>query len=94
MDSVYQGCTEYPSHIPADFILCDSQIKFVIGGCSVTLSVAGKHTHAVAISYVKLIPFRNEAYKQHLMDYWLQESGGKVVFPDSIEEFISLISEP
>jgi len=91
MGSIYGEYAECPSYVPADFVICNPQIRYVIGGASVVLSAAARHTDALAISYLKLVPFKNEAYKQFLIDYLKDVASDRILFLDTIDDFYSLV---
>lgn len=66
--SICQEYAECPSYIPADFLLFNASVKFIIGGFSTILSTAAKNTNITTISYVKLIPFEDEGEKASWWD--------------------------
>lgn len=91
-DSIYGDYVEYPYYVPADFIFFNPDIELVIGGFSTTLALAAKHFNTRAISYLKLIPFQNEVFKDSIIETLRSESNDKIAFPDSWEELNSLLT--
>jgi len=90
--SIYGSYSEYPCYVPADFIFLEPSIKFVIGGCSTVLPIASLHHSVKAISYLRLVPFRNESYKNYIIGILKKESNNKIILPDSWDALRSLLS--
>ena len=92
LSTIYQEYIEFPSNIPADFIINGPEIRYVISGFSTVLSIAAAHTNIIAISYIKLIPFRNENHKKHIIEFLTQESmPGRIMFVDSVDDISSFL---
>jgi hypothetical protein len=90
-DSIYSPFSEYPYYIPADFIFLHPNIRFVIGGFSTTLATASKYDNIRSISYIKLVPFNNEDYRNQIIKFLKSESEDKIFFPDSWDELNLLL---
>lgn len=88
---IYSDYSECPYYVPADFIFLEPTIRCVIGGFSTTLGIAAKYYNVKAISYIKLVSFRSEGYKNRVIKILEAESDNKIVFPDSWEELNSLL---
>jgi hypothetical protein len=83
---IYDDYEELPSFMNADFIISKPNIKFIIGGHSALLSTAAKNTNIMAISYLKLMPFKDQQIKRSLVEYWMEESDQNILHIDSLEE--------
>jgi hypothetical protein len=92
-NSIYDDYTEYPYYIPAERIFLEQNIKLVVGGFSNVLGIASKHYNIKSIAYIKLIPFRHEEFKDHVIRILKEESDNKIDFPDSWEELNSLLKD-
>lgn len=90
--SIYASYSEYPYHIPADFIFLEPSIKFTIGGYSTVLPIASLHHNVKAISYLRLVPFRDESYKNYIIGILKKESDNRIIFPNSWEALRCLLS--
>jgi len=90
--AIYEGYSEYPYYVPADFMFLNTDIKFVVGGFSTTLAIASKRFGVRAVSYLKLVTLRDEAFKEQMVDILKTESDDKIAFPESWEELGLLLS--
>lgn len=88
--AIYDDYDEYPSYVSADFILSNSNIRYVVGGLSAVLSAAAKNSGIRVVSYAKFVPYEDQAYKRRVIDLRMRESDQKISFPDSMEELFSL----
>ncbi|MGV8058413.1 MAG: hypothetical protein AB2L12_10375 [Smithellaceae bacterium] len=89
--AIYSDYLELPSFINADFVISNPNIKFILGGFSAVLCTAAKNSNIKAISYVKMIPFEDQNFTRHMVEYWMKESDQKILFPDSLEELKNMI---
>jgi len=90
-NSIYSDYSECPFYISADFLFIEPSIRWVIGGYSTVLRNVPKYYNVRSISYLKLVPFRNEDYKKILIELQKVESNGKISLPNSWEELNSLL---
>ena len=86
LTSIYGDYEELPSFMNADFIIPNPNIKYILGGMSAVLSTAAKNTNIKVISYMKLMPFEDQDNKMSMFKLWMQESGQKIIFIDSLTE--------
>jgi hypothetical protein len=83
---IYGDYEELPSFMNADFIILNPNIEFILGGISAVLSTAAKNTNIIVISYLNLMPFEDQEIKRSMVELWMQESGQKILYIDSLEE--------
>lgn len=86
LTSIYGDYEELPSFMNADFIISKPNIKFILGGMSAVLSTSAKNTNIMAISYLNLMPFKDQKIKRSMVELWMQESDQKILYIDSLEE--------
>lgn len=91
-NSIYKDYSEYPYYVPADFIFLEPNIKFVIGRNSTVLPIASLHHGVKAISYLRLVPFQDERFKNRLIEILKKESSNEIVFPNSWDALSYLLS--
>jgi hypothetical protein len=82
-----------PSFMNSDFILANSNIQFILGGVSAVLATAARNTKIIAISYLNLMPFKDEKIKHRLLDFWAKLGDQKILFVNSLEELDLLLKE-
>ena len=93
LTSIYGDYEELPSFMNADFIISNPNIKYILGGMSAVLSTAAKNTDIKVISYLKLMPFKDQKVKKSMMELWMQESDQNILYIDSLDELNSLFNK-
>jgi hypothetical protein len=91
--SVCSGYEELPSFMNADFMLPSPDIRFVLGGISAVLSTAAKNSPVMAISYVKLMPFKDRKVKSLMVEFWMALADQKIIYVESLDELNLLFKE-
>jgi hypothetical protein len=86
----YEGL---PSFMNSDFILANSNIQFILGGVSAVLATAARDTEIIAISYLNLMPFKDEKTKRVMVEFWAKLGDRKILFVNSLEELSLLLKE-
>ena len=86
LTSIYGDYEQLPSFMNADFIISNPNIKYILGGMSAVLSTAAKNTNIIVISYLNLMPFKDQEIKRSMVELWMQESGQRILYIDSLEE--------
>lgn len=87
---IFKYLEEVPRYIPAE-LLCNNIKRSVISIHSVTLIAASQLPHLKAISLLELVDWYNESYKKEFKDYFIKNSGNKILFPSSFEELKEIL---
>jgi len=85
LDNVQQ----YPSFIPAEVLIAKTS-NSVIGLSSTTLGYASFHEKIKSISFIDLVKWSDISKKNFFKDN-LTKSGGKIVFPQTLQELDNLL---
>ena len=91
LTSIYGDYEDLPSFMNADFIISNPNIKYILGGMSAVLSTAAKNTNIKVISYLKLMPFKDQNIKRSFMELWMRQSDQNILYIDSLEELNILL---
>lgn len=86
LTSIYSDYDELPSFMNADFIISNPDIKYILGCISAVLSTAAKNTNIIVISYLNLMPFKDQEIKKSMVELWNRKSCQRILYIDSLEE--------
>lgn len=89
-DKLFDDFEKYPKYIPAEYLL-ENITRNVISLFSTTLLCASRIERLNAISLIDLVTWKDVSYKLHTKKQLQSESGGRIIFIQTIDELETYI---